>query len=233
MTTSHYLTQSAAISLGIIDAEGNELEHSASLEAVAAASDYDAFPSFVAAAYEAWRDDAEAWIIDAEGNSQYYDGRAKEFDLEREWTLYEEGEGYTTLSACSMQDALAEAESNVDRANYSDAEGTIWIDVYVCCEDTGEQSETSTITLDADEPECSESEHDWQSPYDLLGGLKENPGVWGNGGGVVIKEVCMHCGCMRVTNTWAQRPDNGQQGLRSVSHEPGAFDADELAAVEG
>ena len=57
-----------------------------------------------------------------------------------------------------------------------------------------------------------------QSPHEVVGGLEENPGVWGNGGGVIIHEVCQTCGVHRHTNTWAQNPVNGKQGLESVSY---------------
>lgn len=78
--------------------------------------------------------------------------------------------------------------------------------------------ESQTVSKDEDEPECDADEHDWRSPHKLLGGLKENPGVWAHGGGVVIKEVCAHCGRYRVTDTWAQGP-GGEQGLREVKYE--------------
>lgn len=81
-----------------------------------------------------------------------------------------------------------------------------------------------TIRVDPDEPECSDGEdHDWQSPLEIVGGIKENPGVWGHGGGVVIQEVCMRCGCGKLIDTWAQDPQNGRQGLTSVSYEPGKY----------
>lgn len=80
-----------------------------------------------------------------------------------------------------------------------------------------------TITIDAEEPDCSGDDHDWQSPIGVVGGIKENPGVCGNGGGVIVMEVCAHCGRYRETNTWAQRPDTGEQGLTEVSYR----DADE------
>jgi hypothetical protein len=82
------------------------------------------------------------------------------------------------------------------------------------------ERERITITLDAEEPECKDGEdHDWRSPYSVLGGIKENPGVWGHGGGVAIKEVCAHCGKYKITDTWAQRSDTGEQGLRSERYE--------------
>jgi len=79
--------------------------------------------------------------------------------------------------------------------------------------------ERYTIKTDPDEPECADGcEHDWRSPLSVVGGIAENPGVWGHGGGVVMTEVCRHCGCYRVTDTWAQRMDTGEQGLRSTKY---------------
>ena len=75
-----------------------------------------------------------------------------------------------------------------------------------------------SITLDPDEPECVADEHDWQSPHEVVGGLAENPGVYGHGGGVIITEVCAHCGRYRVRDTWAQNRTNGVQGLESVEY---------------
>ena len=44
--------------------------------------------------------------------------------------------------------------------------------------------------------------------------------VWGSGGGVRIEEVCMRCGCSKTTDTWAQDPSDGEQGLDSTSYVP-------------
>jgi len=148
----------------------------------------------------------------------------------RLWDLSEDGHMYDSIVATSAGDALETARDNVDRGNYNDVEGTFWVDVRVHCRETDE-SASDTVQCDEDEPGCSGSEHDWQSPIELVGGIKENPGVWGKGGGVVITEVCMCCGCKRTTDTWAQRPDTGQQGLTSVSYDQAAFSPDELAAA--
>jgi hypothetical protein len=148
--------------------------------------------------------------------------------LPRNWILREEGFDYDEIEAESVEEAIEVARGNVDRGNYPDAEGTIWIDVSVRCEETDEE-ESSTVQLDEDEPACKgDASHDWQSPHEILGGLAENPGVWGHGGGVIIHEVCVLCGCERSTDTWAQRHDNGQQGLTSVTYEEGKY-ADEVA----
>lgn len=76
-----------------------------------------------------------------------------------------------------------------------------------------------TVAIDPDEPKCKRGhEHEWCAPLEVVGGIPENPGVWGHGGGVLIHEVCRHCGWYRTTDTWATRPDNGAQGLRSVEY---------------
>lgn len=98
---------------------------------------------------------------------------------------------------------------------------TFWVDTYIIeVGPDGAEETVATVTtaIDPSEPDCTEKAHDWQSPHEIVGGLKENPGVWGNGGGVRIVEVCMHCGCRRETNTWATRPDTGEQGLRSLRY---------------
>lgn len=83
-----------------------------------------------------------------------------------------------------------------------------------------------TVAIDPEEPSClcTRTEHAWRAPHSLLGGCQESPGVRGHGGGVIIREVCIACGCERITDTWAQNPDTGEQGLHSVSYETGAHD---------
>jgi len=148
------------------------------------------------------------------------------------WILNEAGYDYDTVEADSAEEALEEARENVDAANYPGEDGdglraTIWVGVSVRCEETDEH-DSDSVRCDPPEPRCTESEHDWASPHAIVGGLRENPGVWGHGGGVVVHEVCVHCGCKRTTDTWAQDPTNGRQGLESVSYEPGRY-AKEIA----
>ena len=84
-----------------------------------------------------------------------------------------------------------------------------------------------TVAIDPPEPDCLKGgEHRWRSPHDLVGGIESNPGVWGSGGGVLIIECCMRCGCARTTDTWAQDPETGEQGLTSVRYEPGRWAGD-------
>lgn len=78
---------------------------------------------------------------------------------------------------------------------------------------------SAEITIEPEEPECADGhEHSWAAPFTLLGGLEENPGVWGHGGGVIIRRVCRHCGTYKVTDTWATNPSDGTP-MESVSYE--------------
>lgn len=90
--------------------------------------------------------------------------------------------------------------------------------------------ECHTMAIDPDEPECmNDMEHEWESPHWLVGGVESNPGVWSSGGGVRYEEACLHCGAGRSTDTWAQDPETGEQGLTSVTYTPGQY-ADALVA---
>lgn len=115
------------------------------------------------------------------------------------------------------------ATAFADGYELEDTGSTGWLDVYVQEIDAdGEplgDRETVTITLDPREPDCDHPDgHAYASPHWLLGGLRENPGVWGHGGGATITVVCLRCGLAKTTDTWAQRPDTGEQGLTSVSY---------------
>lgn len=145
-----------------------------------------------------------------------------EADEPREWS-FSDGEARDferqTLPLADVKQALSSA---IESGDYGQHESTTWVDAYATCALTGERIDV-TVTMGPDEPECTGAKHDWQSPIEIVGGIKENPGVWGHGGGVIITECCMHCGCKRTTDTWAQRPDTGEQGLESVTYEPGAY----------
>ena len=67
-------------------------------------------------------------------------------------------------------------------------------------EETGEEIDGEV----RHDPVCPVEDPDWQSPYKVVGGCKENPGVYGSGGGVNITEVDAKTGIYRITNTWDQ-----------------------------
>lgn len=149
------------------------------------------------------------------------------------YTLRDDAGSTETIQADSLDDVWEQAKRWVRTGSWNLGVGdsTIWIDVQVEGAD-GDCIETMTVSVDPPEPRCSASDHDWQSPHHLVGGLEENPGVFGHGGGARIHECCMNCGARRVTDTWAQRPDTGEQGLRSVQYDgPGYYELTEQEAA--
>jgi hypothetical protein len=152
----------------------------------------------------------------------------------RTFELWIEGNS-SDIEAESLRDARKQAREQA-REGWGAQESTHWVDWELRAKDKDGHDEDvacGTVAIDPDEPECGHTEgHDWRSPYSLLGGLQENPGVQGHGGGVIYREVCVRCGCERITDTWAQRPDNGEQGLTSVRYEEGAHElGNELQAI--
>lgn len=155
--------------------------------------------------------------------------RLAESDELRSWKLYEDGHHYNTIKAPGCAEALEAAKEGVDPRNYPGVSGdgltiTIWVRVRVKCEATGE-NDSAKVACDPVPPKCGDGnqDHDWQTPLRIVGGIAENPGVWGNGGGVRIHEACMNCGCAKITDTWAQDRESGEQGLTSVEFEPGRY----------
>jgi hypothetical protein len=143
----------------------------------------------------------------------------------------DDGNAEITIEADSAEEA---AQEYVDEGDWDDPTRTIWVDVFVTeLGDPDAERECITITLKPDEPDCTESDgHLWATPYQLLGGLKESPGVLGHGGGVKGRDVCLLCGLAKDWDNWAQRPDTGEQGLDSVEYVADAFDV-EVIATEG
>jgi hypothetical protein len=146
----------------------------------------------------------------------------------------DDGNAEITIEADSPEEA---AQEYVDGGDWGDDAKTFWVDVWVTrLDDDGEpagEREQVTITVDPEEPDCAhEAGHAWARPYELIGGLKEAPGVSGHGGGVQGRDVCLLCGLARDWDNWAQRPSTGEQGLDSVEYVGDAF-AVEVHASEG
>lgn len=175
----------------------------------------------------------------------YLAQRQVEEDCDREAVVAEDGTVTRTRTFRCWDDSGTEidieaptadeaAQEYVDGGDWGEQSKTWWCSVttveLVDGEPDDDTCESHTIAVEPDEPKCSAREHEWRSPFAIVGGIKENPGVFGHGGGVKVHEVCVHCGCERVTDTWAQNPVTGEQGLRSVEYHAGKY-ADEVAAL--
>ncbi|WP_019592023.1 hypothetical protein [Thioalkalivibrio sp. ALE20] len=127
------------------------------------------------------------------------------------------------LNADTMTEALEQAKDLLREGDWPHEGKTAYVaaEVVEIQEDPdGNEIELDhsavSVRLDPPVPPCEADQHDWCSPHELLGGLEENPGVSGNGGGVIITEVCRHCGRYRVTNTWDQ--SQGPEPVETIEY---------------
>lgn len=122
----------------------------------------------------------------------------------------------------SAETGRAAAQEYVDDGDWSDGPEAwvimvhVWRRGWMWDDDENEvvevrlDEDSHDITLQPDEPGCRDDDgHRWEAPHVLVGGIESNPGVWGHGGGIVINEACVRCGCQRKTDTWATNPSNG------------------------
>lgn len=154
-------------------------------------------------------------------------------DVPRPWVATDEtGTVEYELGLGSLQDARDGAREWAESCDgYDTTDGTVFLRYTIRCTETAEEH-TVRIALQPTEPSCpGADDHDWQSPHAIVHGLECNPGVFGHGGGVLVREVCMNCGCERTTDTWATDRQTGEQGLTSVRYAPGKY-ADEIPLGE-
>jgi len=132
----------------------------------------------------------------------------------------------TAVECEDLAEAREEARDWARGGDWGDGTEYVYVDVAIR-DASGEQVDKVTVAIEPEAPQCEDGgdAHDWQTPVEIVGGISENPGCWGHGGGVVQHECCMRCGCRRTTDTWAQRHDTGEQGLTEVTYEEGYYTA--------
>ena len=122
-------------------------------------------------------------------------------------------EGYVAFAGEPSEKDIEVVEDWWRSGEWDLSNGTIWVrPILVMLDENGEDvedtSEHLTIAIDPPEPPClGRKKHEW-----------EMVSARGHGGGVIVKAVDSQCGWMRITDTWAQDPETGEQGLTSVSY---------------
>ena len=117
-------------------------------------------------------------------------------------------------------------EAEVDKTGYisgdiyvSEANDDLLADRVDCNGVEWWHADSVQIVLEPTAPACiGDGEHRWVSDFEWVGGIEDNPGVWGHGGGVIIDEVCEKCHLIQRTDTWGQDPMTGEQGLKVISY---------------
>jgi len=140
------------------------------------------------------------------------------------WTA---DDGNCAVEYPDAKSGLDAARDYVDGGSWGEEPNTTWVTIYVWRETASGKrvdEETHKIPIEPTEPECSDrAGHDWSCDHEVVGGLRENPGVWGDGGGIRWTEFCTRCGCGKHGGNWGQDPTDGEQGLAWVRYVVGEF----------
>jgi len=129
----------------------------------------------------------------------------------RKW-IVDDGQCSEQFEAADAEEAKAVAEAWLAEGEWG--HGGCVVDAAVRSEDGAERFGVE-ITVPADEDALDEyhvyhqttgHEHAWKAPHEVVGGVRENPGVWAvtDGTGVSITEVCQ-CGAYR--HTYSDTPE--------------------------
>ncbi len=149
-----------------------------------------------------------------------------------QFTLRDEHGEKLEIEADDLDDAREQARDWVLGGDWNADDETFFVSVRILDED-GDSVDRIVIAIDPSAPRCGSGEkHNWTAPHEIVGGLEENPGVFGSGGGVKIHEACSHCGTLRVTDTWGSDRSTGEQGVETVSYEAGKYRAEVRALAE-
>lgn len=118
------------------------------------------------------------------------------------------------IEAESMQAAIEEARDWAEDADY---EERVMARVHI--NELGGDRDSETIEVEAGplpqppETDCGteDDDHEWTSPYDIVGGCRENPGVWSKGGTrVIFQYVCSRCGLSKTVDHAGEQRNPGQ-----------------------
>ena len=139
------------------------------------------------------------------------------------YTITVDGSDAGRVDAEDVDSALDLAAESVDARQYGRITGAYWTDVYAYNVADRYDEAKIEVQIDELEPACVAGAHAWVQPHDIVGGCESNPGVHGHAGGVTIVSVCSECGCRRVTDTWATRPDTGKSGYTVTRHTPAVY----------
>jgi hypothetical protein len=136
-------------------------------------------------------------------------------DEPRDWEVRDD-QAQDTLREVAPDDVEAEIEAWLTDGDWDTSEGPLYLTAYAYPIDptTGEACAEGRVegevTIEQDAPACADGEdHEWRTPHSVLGGLADNPGVWGAGAGIVSREVCAHCGAYRVSESARQDGSGG------------------------
>lgn len=128
-------------------------------------------------------------------------------DAQRSWTIDLDGDGQETYTEMSRAEAVA---AYLETAALDHDEATYWVRLRVWPTSDPGAAVTERHAVHPDEPDCAEGqEHEWRDHgRDKV-----------HGAGMIFHARCRYCGAVRITDTYAQDRETGEQGLTSVRYE--------------
>lgn len=152
-------------------------------------------------------------------------------DEPREWRVSDDS-ARDTLYEVAPDDASDAVEAWLTGGDWDTSEGPLYLVAYAVSLDvvTGEAVEHTRVcgeaTIEQPEPDCLDGVgHDWCAPHSVVGGLRENPGVYGAGAGITSRRVCARCGAYSVYES--ARQDSGTGRYHEATRYEEADDASE------
>jgi hypothetical protein len=135
-----------------------------------------------------------------------------------------DGTGADVIEANDMQDAMDTASSNWKMGDW-DTKSIVEVRVVEIDADGKEIGDADWVDVEVGEdptpPECTEDDHDFVADHSVVGGLKENPGVWSAGGTrLKILTCCKHCGSYK------------REVIVGAQHNPGECDTVEYLPAD-
>ncbi len=140
------------------------------------------------------------------------------------YTVTDDSDTEETIQAESLDDALRQARDWM-RDEWSDSAPCR---VYGVVTDPDGDDHQTAVVIDPPEPPCTHNGgHKWAASVEIEGGLTENPGAWGHGGGARIGKHCARAGCAvtREMDTWAS--DHTGEPFEKLDY--GELDEEDLA----
>lgn len=134
------------------------------------------------------------------------------------YEIREESGASEVIEAASIEEALEKAQEWASEGSYDER-----VMVRVWAHELDEDGEPTGESLSGEveagpepKPEATDcgtedDDHDWDSPLELVGGLRENPGVFSTGGTSFRYEyVCSKCGMYKTVRTAGAQKNPGE-----------------------
>jgi hypothetical protein len=110
------------------------------------------------------------------------------------------------------KDPKAAAKKYVYTGEWGEFEKTLLFNVFVSPvrrhEIIKEEQQRVRVLLHPDSPPCVYKKHEWVES-----------GMHGNGGGIIYRSQCRHCGIEKIEDSWTQDPCYPGEIFRSIRYE--------------